>query len=687
MNQNFKIKLVAILATLSGSAWGTCHGMQVDGTSTEPVESGVVRLAEPTYDGSFGAVKVAHPQDEYRSNAELPPIVSAVEANHHSPQQQPAVLPPIVSPFNSNEPPIVVVQSQAHTANDQDAVIQVVESQTAPQETEGKNSFHASGMLSPLVPIVAAKNNPTDVSATDAPMPFAPAPVIQAGPEVDAQADLGPIVQANPTPVDTDDYTDNQQAAQWETQSHLSKGVSSAGIPLYPESAQPGMTGQHQSLPLIIQGKGDLAPANMPSIIQASDSDAAPVIRSSSQIVSPMNTLPASAPMPIGSNPTPRRPSMVPMRTPQVPMDSVVVGGGVSNQDPTYFSTPPMEAPVINSGTVCNNCGGGGCSQCGTAGAVAGDVSGCQSCGPGGCFNDAEIASQFAASGSVASARHYMTFDLLYFSRYDGTIAVSNYGGLNNFEDDLYAARFTFGSRQDAANGREFVYLGSAKMGQSATHTDPLGRIFAGYANGPIDPFTSETSSFRRAVEQSQAKSTTIQSFECNRVDWGWDVVKTFIGFRYVYVKDEYTLSSRNILGQTGLFELETQNNLFGPQVGYELFYDVGYRFSMTTNGKFGLFANPNRVSTRLNNAGSQFLDLDDDQTAFSGLIELGLHGQYKISRRSRLRFGYTALWLDGVSGTSDNIPLTINPTTGSNTSDSGQMFFHGVSFGFEIFH
>ena len=356
-----------------------------------------------------------------------------------------------------------------------------------------------------------------------------------------------------------------------------------------------------------------------------------------------------------------------------------------TKETPTYFNTLPGEQSRITSTVdACLGCSGDGCPECGVMMTAEADYAGCQSCGSGGCFDSGTVAARFGNSGSVSSARKYFIFDAIYLDRYDGTIAISNFGGLNNFENNLFGARVTIGRREDAANGDELSYFGSAELSESASHTDPLGRISVGFPS--TGAFAIETTAFRNATEQSQSKSTMFQSIEYNRNDWGWDVVRTFVGLRYIYIQDEYQISSTNLAGETGDFELSTQNNLLGGHLGYELFYDVGYRLSWSTIGKFGVYANPNRVKTKLNNAGAQFLDLTDTNTAFSGTIELGLNGHYKLGKRSRLRFGYNAFWLGEVASTADNIPVTINPTTGSDTSDSDDMFFHGLSLGLEMF-
>jgi hypothetical protein len=385
------------------------------------------------------------------------------------------------------------------------------------------------------------------------------------------------------------------------------------------------------------------------------------------------------------SQPAPKQAYNTPSANPPAAEPQQIRIARQTKTKPTYFNPLPGVQPAITS-TVeeCLSCSDSGCLECSVMMSTQSDYAGCQSCDTGGCFDSSAVATRFGNSGSVPSARKYFIFDAIYLDRHDGTISISNFGSLNDFENDLFGARVTIGRRQDAANGKELSYFGSSNLSESAFHIDASGRISAGFPS--TGAFANETTAFRNAVEQTQSKSTMFQSLEYNRNDWGWDVVRTFVGLRYIYVQDEYQISSQNLAGETGDFELSTQNNLLGGHLGYELFYDIGNRISWSTVGKFGIYANPNRVKTKLNNAGAQFLDLKDTNTALSGSIELGLNGHLKLGQRSRLRFGYNAFWLGEVASTADNIPVTINPTTGSNTSDSDDMFFHGLSVGLESF-
>ena len=631
MNHNFKLKLVALMATLSGTAVGSCQAMQADASSPHPATNGIVRPAEPAFDGAFGAVTAAKPLADYGSNGELPPIVSPGYAAVTSGQQTQIELPPIVTP------------DQTQTGQ---APLQLPTSQLMNQPAK------KSGMLSPLSPLKMPAKKQVEQPAM--PMAMAPAPVIQ----------------ASSAPVAADGSSIQQ--AQW---GKPQAGYSAGGVPIYQKAMAAGYSAP-QELPPIVQGDVVAPSVNVPSIVDTPMNSVPmpPIISADSQVVTPMNT-------------------MVPPVA--MPMNSAPMMNSAPAMDQTYFSAPPMEAPVISSGTSgCNSCGGGGCTDCGVASSVGGCESGCGSCGPNGCFSDDIVSDRFGACGSVYSARRYMIAEVLYFNRDDGLVANSNFGALNSFDGDL-GWRFTIGNRSDATRGREVSYFGTTELEQSVDRFDAGNRINSRFVAS--DGFgAANLSSFNGAFEQSESKDTEIHSLEYNKVRWGWDVVKSFVGLRYIYVEDNYRMFSRsNVLipgggGATrvheGLYEMNAHNNLFGPHIGGELFYDVGYRLSWSLASKAGVYANFNKLDTRLRNDGTNFLNVEDENGTVSGSIELNLIGHYQLSQQARFRFGYNALWLGEVASVSDNFSPVISPTTGSDAGDSDDMFFHGVSLGLEIF-
>jgi hypothetical protein len=322
---------------------------------------------------------------------------------------------------------------------------------------------------------------------------------------------------------------------------------------------------------------------------------------------------------------------------------------------------------------------------------------GCSSCGPGGCYDPATVQSQMGCCGSVVNAGYYLFADGLFWTREDGEVQLSNFFGVNDF-NFVAGGRVTLGYRDNATSGRELTYLGTGDLDESITRSNVAGSLSTLFqAAGGIG--FAQISGFFNAVSQTQSKESQIHSIELNRVRWGWDVVKSIAGLRYIYFDDAYSFFSSNSIGTNGLFVMDSVNNLFGGQLGWELFYDVGYRASASLTTKFGGYINAANVDTNLFNGGIQILAQEEDDSAFASSIDVGLLTHYQLNPRARFRLGYDLLFLWGAFTVQNNIPRTtfangvitgtptITPNTGTNLNTNNEaVFFHGVSFGFEVF-
>jgi hypothetical protein len=244
--------------------------------------------------------------------------------------------------------------------------------------------------------------------------------------------------------------------------------------------------------------------------------------------------------------------------------------------------------------------------------------------------------------------------------------------------------------------GREISYFGTSNIEATQTVTDDRLRLNALFtAGGGL--VGGDLSSFFGAETHTQFKDSTLHSIESNRVRWGWDVLKSFVGWRYIYFADDYSLTStaprRDVFNnpipgtsETGQFRIDTNNHLIGGHIGAELFYDIGYRFSISGVSKFGVFANLNKVDFFLENDGFEIIDSEDNSATLSTSYELQLMAHYQLRQTSRLRFGYNAMFLGDVATVSDNFSGFVSPFTGFGATDSDDAFFQGVSFGLEIY-
>ena len=374
------------------------------------------------------------------------------------------------------------------------------------------------------------------------------------------------------------------------------------------------------------------SPAKMPVRAQGSSSRSiAPLIGaqgSSSRIAAPpIQIQPPSA---ISPNSAPVISGSLVTQGPQ----SVLQSGPVV-ADPNYFDSAPLTDPIPMQSVVsgCSDCAGGGCDSCGQGGQG----------GPGGSYNPNQINCEYGTYGSVSSARRYAYLELLYLTREDGDITNSNFNPLGDFDFEA-GWRVTLGQRSDMTQGREISYFGTAGIEESQTTNNAENRLNALFTPaGGLIP--NDLSSFFNASQHIQFKETTIHSLEYNRVRWGWDVLKSFVGLRYIYLDDQYQLNSTAPtffpgVNESGEYRIDTINHLLGGHIGAELFYDIGYRFSLSGVSKFGVYANINEVDNFLQNDGVTLLDTEDNDANISTTYELQFLAHYQIRQTASIAVG-----------------------------------------------
>ena len=397
-------------------------------------------------------------------------------------------------------------------------------------------------------------------------------------------------------------------------------------------------------------------------------------------------------------------PQAVPESAPVAPQ--TVFEQALPQQAPAYGGSSTRDS---GGGSSTRDSGGGSSTRSFSGGGVGSvghgaGVSACSSCGENGCFDPEQVESIFNSSGANAYARRYAIAEVLYFDRTEGQINNSNFGSLNNFDPGV-GARITVGQRTDSTRGREFQYSGLDAAEQTLEVFQPTGLAQSQFV--PTGGLTGgNLQAFFNATEQSQSAETYFHSLEFNRVKWGWDVIKSYVGLRYIYVDDEYTLFSQSaslvdpVTGaiaapaENGFFQLAATNHLIGPHIGGELYYDIGYRWSLSGVSRLGAYLNINTFDTNLVNDGTEFINAEDTNTTISFTYEIGVNAKFRLTRQAQFRVGYNILFFDNLATASDNLlndpafggGIPVSPTLGSTTTDEESVLFHGLSLGFEIY-
>ncbi len=371
----------------------------------------------------------------------------------------------------------------------------------------------------------------------------------------------------------------------------------------------------------------------------------------------------------IADAPTPQEAALtVPVQTMQPVADAAT---------PVFLPTAPdgmhpqVQVFPSNEPGICHACNGAGCDLCsGTTGHTPYDL--------------AQVSSQFECCGFVSCARYYAVLDYLRWDIENTRVAAGNLGGVTAY-DTSDGLRLTLGHRWDANSGLELTYFGFTPWEAETTATSAGGALTAGLV--PFGGITAaQLNAFDNNVSLVQNEQVRLHAFDVMDTLWGWDVVKTSWGFRYLYFDEQFQLTATNNVAQTGVYDLEMTNFMFGPQLGLEMFYDIGYRLSFSFSTKVAGFLNFNRGDTLLVNNGTVVIDATDRDTSWAASGDVGFYAHYQLLPRVRARVGYDVLALWQMATVAENYTPFIGPPTGLEYSESDEVFFHGASAGIEIY-
>jgi len=175
---------------------------------------------------------------------------------------------------------------------------------------------------------------------------------------------------------------------------------------------------------------------------------------------------------------------------------------------------------------------------------------------------------------------------------------------------------------------------------------------------------------------------SAIQTFEANgRTPLRSRNLFFLAGFRWLEWQEHFSLDTTPAASATS-YDASTINSLYGGQLGLEALLFTSKSVNVDTFFKGGAYYNnvAQRTSFSTNVPGvapvSTALNGSPASGAFVG--ELGINGSIRITEYARVRFGYTAFWLE-------NIALATQQLTDPNVLVSnGNTILQGVQLGLE---
>jgi hypothetical protein len=157
-------------------------------------------------------------------------------------------------------------------------------------------------------------------------------------------------------------------------------------------------------------------------------------------------------------------------------------------------------------------------------------------------------------------------------------------------------------------------------------------------------------------------------------------------GLRFMELAERFDWTAEDIVnvGDDGSYLINSDNDLFGFQLGTGMAYQAP-RFSLGVTVKGGVFlndvSNTSVLNFTANDDNDANLRMRENQLSFVG--EFRLLGRYHLLPNASLRAGYEMLFITSTA----MAPLQATFTTDTTyVNTTGDPFYHGASFGFEMY-
>jgi hypothetical protein len=260
--------------------------------------------------------------------------------------------------------------------------------------------------------------------------------------------------------------------------------------------------------------------------------------------------------------------------------------------------------------------------------------------------------------------------------------------------------RFLFRDEDNRDHTAEFTAFGGGDWVQDhVLESDGPGGLFTPF------PLSGGNRAFDASTRQQFTYSSRYKSFEANyRIKqrlgrdrmvmdpngkWRREVSSGLnrnflIGLRYIELRDTIDWTAEDIIvtGSDGQYLINTDNDMFGVQMGAGFGYESG-RWSLGLSGKSGIFVNDADLSSQLNftadDTDDYTLHTTEDELSF--VSEAKILGRWHLTPGFSLRMGWEVFFLESLALAPAQINF-INET--SNIVTGGYSFYMGGTLGFE---
>ncbi len=264
-----------------------------------------------------------------------------------------------------------------------------------------------------------------------------------------------------------------------------------------------------------------------------------------------------------------------------------------------------------------------------------------------------------------------------------------------NFEA---APRVTIGTAPDCVSGFEASFVGPLNFDTSRSVVGKSGQtlltqriVIPPSVGPPPTPGIQADGIFSLYPDPASADATQFQryrsnywSVEASKTSLAWDIAKLLIGPRYIRFDEQYDLiGSDPTAGHSGAIYSRSTNDLFGLQVGADIFSPICQSTSAYFRGRAGGYYNHSGSTALVTQDAAVLYGVRDNRDGFAAMFEIGGGLQYQISEMFSIQGGGELWYLTRVATASDQVPSLVGdnvPHAGTSASDD--VFFVGFNVG-----
>jgi len=223
---------------------------------------------------------------------------------------------------------------------------------------------------------------------------------------------------------------------------------------------------------------------------------------------------------------------------------------------------------------------------------------------------------------------------------------------------------------------------------KALTYNAPLANgVNVPFLNIPANfPFSNSTGFIGDSVRTSFR--TNLADAEINYRYSSQAVVETelIMGIRYMNMRETVGIATAagGIPANGALYQLNTEDNFVGGQLGFEMSKQLGQYFTLGLTCKTALgntFVNLNTQVTR----GDGLFGLDNTRGVnnFTQVYDVGAYVDFNLLEKLHLRAGYTGLWIVNTTLALDQFYFDLNNTNAKIKESS--VFYHGPTVEFQF--